>query len=325
MAVSVDLSQLAEDARRIVHFVLDRRVETVDRLDRGVMTYKYITTLGTGDSWIVRFYPPSREWVSYYEADVLRRCASIDVPVPHVIADARTGPAASLPYLVYRFIPGVPLSTRYGHLSSEDHDRIALTLADWLPRLHQLACGGFGDLIDGQTAACVTWRSFLEHSVRTGLDSVRRDARVKPGRLAAIERLSFEVTATVEEPAAGLVWSDVSLENILVDESGRIIGLIDFESMLSGDPTLSLGYCFAAYGQHEFLKSLMRAWPGAGEVAPERIQQYAMLRWLRLVRFANEPLPTRAPRLPAGRVLPGAEAAIEKLCRHTPGGKGIPW
>src|SRR5437868_2572025 len=94
---------LCEAAVSIIGALIGRAT-AAERIQRGVMTFKYTVVSGGGARFIVRFYPPGREDVVEYEPDVVRRCRSGGLRVPEVIADSRSGPPAPLAYMAYRMI-----------------------------------------------------------------------------------------------------------------------------------------------------------------------------------------------------------------------------
>ncbi|HOV66529.1 MAG TPA: phosphotransferase, partial [Bacillota bacterium] len=113
----------------------------------------------------------------------------------------------------------------------------------------------------------------------------------------------------------GLVWGDVSPTNILVDRSGQLMGLLDFEGALAGDVVLNLGYCFASRYTSEFYRTIRSAWgaPTSDELCT-RIELYAVLRGMRITKYAhNRNLPTGQPRMPIEELLPGFVVAASRL------------
>src|SRR5688572_4200181 len=100
------VSSLPGEASRIVAELLGCKVDSVEILHQGLMTFKFLVETEHGQRVIVRFYPPRRKSVVNQEPDLLARCRLAEIPVPRVIGDSRTGPPSKLAYVVYYMIEG---------------------------------------------------------------------------------------------------------------------------------------------------------------------------------------------------------------------------
>jgi aminoglycoside phosphotransferase (APT) family kinase protein len=248
------------------------------------------------------------------EPALLGRCRDVGLPVPQVLAESRTGPAAHLPYIVYRWIEGDVLADRLRTLPVDRQDAVAAHLGELLSRFRGVVCEGFGELVDGTRAQERSWEDFLASSVALGLEAIARYDLLAPSLQERLRAALHQMRGLSPIGESTLVWGDVSFENVLIGQDDRVAGLIDFESCLSGDPLATLGFCYAAQGNHPFCSRLLSASPeAAGASARQRVALYAVLRLLRLAPHAHQALPTGYPRDDLIDIFPGFLPALSEL------------
>lgn len=303
---------LSEAAAAVVHGILGSTVEHSERVDRGMMTFKCRVRTRSGEDVMVRFYPAGRSSIVNQEPDLLARCSQAGLPVPLTIGDSRTGPPAPLAYVAYLRIAGETLAERLPRLLDTERERLACDLAGWLHRLKDITFEGAGDLVSGTAARDVAWSAFVRESMLAGLEAVHRNALLPPSLTAVLERVLEASPSVHGRSSSGLVWGDINFENVLVTHEGTIAGLIDFEGCLSGDPLATLGYCLAVQGPSQFFDQLAGAWLAAAGFAPDPVGMawYALLRTMRLARYAHLPLPTGRSRDPLVDIVPGIVPAL---------------
>ncbi|MCV2420237.1 phosphotransferase family protein [Paucibacter sp. DJ2R-2] len=305
---------LTDAAAAIAGELTGSRVLKSERVLAGMMTFKCRVMTAGGHDVMVRFYPPGRTSLVHQEPDLLRLCSDLGMPVPRPIGDSRTGPPAPLAYVAYPRIAGVTLAQRLPHLDERQRRLLAEDLARHLAGLQQLGFSGAGELISATEALDEEWGVFVDRCMHQGLDAVREHSLLSPQLIGALESV---VLPGAPEPAVvtgRLVWGDINFENVLVADNATVAALIDFEGCLSGDPLATLGYCQAVHGPSPFFRLLLDASPGA-EPGRQRagIAWYAVLRAMRLARYAHLALPTGRPRDPLIRILPGLEEAVSIL------------
>ena len=308
---------LALAAAQIVQHACGKSPAEVIPLRRGVMTFKFVVALPSGERYVVRFYPDSRYQVVCYEGDILRRCREAGLAAPEPLADSRSGPPAPQSYLMYRMIEGVPAADRYHGLGPAARARLAGQLVTALHRLAELPVSGYGDLLDGVTARFPRWLDFLHDSVTEGIRCARQQQLLPSALLRDLETISSAWGSFPADAPGRLAWGDISLENLLLDAEGNVAGMVDFEGVLAAGPLLNLGYCYAAGGEFDFFLSLCEAWPTPiDDEARRSIDLYAILRVLRIARFAHQPLPTGGPRTPLAEMFPGFSKALQKEAKR---------
>lgn len=308
---------LNKAAARIVEELLSTRVFTVEFLHQGMMTFKCRVRTANGDDVIVRFYPAGRSGVVFVEPDLLLRCYRAGISVPKPIGDSRSGPSAPLSYVVYRRISGETLADRLPRFD-KSHRRVAAEdLASHLYRLQDLAIEGAGEIVTSMAAQNTSWDAFVDDAMYKGLASINEHKLLESTLTSEIERVICAGAPVQASTTQRLVWGDINFGNILVQEDGRVTGLIDFEGCLSGDPLATLGYAAAVHGTEPFFSKLRQAWPRTlSEDEENLVAWYTLLRALRLARYAHLPLPTGRPRDPLVHILPGIIPALRRLAAN---------
>jgi len=288
-------------------------VGSIEFVPRGVMNHKFKVTLRDDSAYGFRFYPSGRERIVNFEPDLISRYAAVGLPVPKVLTDSRSGPAVGQCYMVYHWIEGQPMDKRMPFLRPNQLTLIARELVEFLKSFTRLPVAGFGELESATKARYRTWREFLETSLAESLTA--------PGgnqwdqETVKIFKAAVELAASAApEQKPVLAWGDISPENIVLDDQDRIAGMLDFEGTLAADFSLTIGYCQARFLNTPFFESLWRAWPKNERGSSDQtLQILALLRGLRLARFAGSPLPTGQARKPLGQILPGFPEALNRL------------
>jgi aminoglycoside phosphotransferase (APT) family kinase protein len=296
-------------AKALAHELFGRRVLGIDYIPRGVMNHKFKVRLLDGEACVIRVYPPFRERVVQYEPDLLKRCETAGFPVPKVVLDSRSGPDVGLSYTVYRWIPGVPLDERLPLLDGKRLVALAQQVVSFLAEFARLEISGYGELVTATQARFGTWAEFLEATVA---ESSSTAERTPMGMETMTGLLAFgqEAAGALRDRKSVLAWGDVSPENILLDASDRVAGLVDFEGAMAADFSLTLGYCYARYFGTPFFEALRNVWPVKED---QRVLDfYALLRALRLARFAGLQMPTGHPRQSLDQVLPGYREVLKR-------------
>jgi aminoglycoside phosphotransferase (APT) family kinase protein len=249
-----------------------------------------------------------------YEPDLIRRLAAEGLPVAAMVGDSRSGPPASLAYMVYELLEGIPLSERFGALTAAARDRLARELVAMMTGLGRIRLASWGEPVTAWRAGSPSWEAFVAESFAEGLDALAAHRLVEPELIDRLARIGARLGELIDPEAQSLAWVDCSPENVLVSDRDRLAGVVDLESVLVGDPMVPLGACHARFGDDAYFQALVRAWPEApAEEAWRRIYLLSILRALRVAAFGRRPLPTGYPRAPLLEVFLGLRAAAARL------------
>jgi aminoglycoside phosphotransferase (APT) family kinase protein len=310
----VTLSSLRRAADRIIRHIVGSKPVRVERILEGVMTVKFAVQTPQDGTFIVRFYPRADARVIAYEPDLVRRLKAAGLPVAHVVGDSRSGPSSPLPYMVYEMLSGTTLRRRLSLLEASARTKVARQVADFLGTLHQLDVEGYGDLLSATAARFDSWLGFMDTSFAEGISAAQSHQSLPEALITGLKEIRQHLELFDGGGRCGLAWGDILTDNILVHEDGSLAGIVDFEGTLVAESWLNLGYCYAAYGPSGFFRDLKDAWPGS--ITPDtfdRVELYAVLRGVRIVKFAHQPLPAGHPREPLERTFPGFTIAVESL------------
>ncbi len=301
-------------ASRIVCDVTGSSVISTSPVFKGVMTYKFEVEVDDGHFYIIRFYPKSRGDIIRFEPDLIRRFRLLGLPVPEVIADSRLGPKAELEYMVYKMVDGVALSERISSISKVELKELSKQLVNVLLAVNSCEVSGWGALTNAYQAKCDSWIGFMQDSFKGGMHTVKRMGLLDGAVTDQLECLYANLESFSPSDFGGFAWGDIALANIIVDKTNRLTALIDFEGVLAIEPLLNVGYCFAAYKGTAFFDSFLESWPNSNsEEERKLIELYAVLRALRILRYADESLPCGAARTPVDKLLPGFLPALSNL------------
>jgi aminoglycoside phosphotransferase (APT) family kinase protein len=313
-AAGVALSSLRTAAARIIRHIIGSEPVRVEQIHEGVMTVKFVVQTPHDGTFVVRFYPRADARVIAYEPDLVRRLKAAGLPVAHVVGDSRTGPSSPLPYMVYEMLSGTTLRRQFPSLEMSARVKVARQVADFLETLQQMDTGGYGDLLSATAAQFDSWFRFMDTSFAEGISAARSHQSLPEESITGLEEIRQRLKLFGQPRRCGLAWGDMLTDNILVHEDGSLAGIVDFEGTLAADSWLNLGYCYAAYGSSGFFRDLKDAW--LRPITPDnldRVQLYAVLRGVRIVKFAHQPLPAGHPREPLEKTFPGFGIAVESL------------
>ncbi|MCD6288098.1 MAG: aminoglycoside phosphotransferase family protein [Candidatus Hydrogenedentes bacterium] len=224
---------------------------------RRVPTGKFNTTfeVSTGSgSYILRIAPPDDAGFIFYERRMmaqepdLYRCVrdNTTVPVPDVYLYDDSRDLIDRDYIVMERLPGRPLTEAGpGRVSMP---RVLETVGDFLKQIHGITANQYGYLgAHRPMAPASTWGEAFETMWRKLLDDLvacggySDDDRTYMANLFDRNRPLFDT-----QGPARLLHMDVWHQNILVDDTGEVTGLIDMDRALWGDPEIEfavLDYC----------------------------------------------------------------------------------
>ncbi|WP_238173613.1 phosphotransferase family protein [Kribbella speibonae] len=205
----------------------------------------YEVTDGAG-IWIVRRPPLGHVLATAHdmarEYRVISALRPTGVPVPRAFALCEDADVLGAPFYVMEKVTGRPY--RYvadiASLGPERTRAISESLVDVLVRLHDVDPAAVGLADFGRSDG------FLKRQVRRWKKQL--DASYTQ-ELAAAEELHARLAADIPtESATGIVHGDYRLDNALVDESDRLVAVIDWEMATLGDPLTDLAL-MVVYGR----------------------------------------------------------------------------
>jgi aminoglycoside phosphotransferase (APT) family kinase protein len=215
-------------------------------------TSYYVT--GGGDDLVLRISPPDDAGFLFYEQRMMAQepqlhtlvRAETTVPVAEILACDDSRALVDRDYLLMERLPGQPLTD--AGLTGRQMDGVLEQVGVYLAHMHALVADRYGYLgahrpMQPQStwveAFTVMWNKLLDDVVACG--------GYTPEEADAFRRLLDVYRPHFDRPVdASLLHMDVWSQNILVDDGGRVTGLVDLDRALWGDPEIEfsvLDYC----------------------------------------------------------------------------------
>jgi aminoglycoside phosphotransferase (APT) family kinase protein len=242
----------------LVRLVLAHRPASPDRLHfEPIRTGKHNTSYwvtGAGDDLVLRISPPDDAGYLFYERRMMAQepqlhalvRAETTIPAAEILAYDDSRALVDRDYLLMERLSGRPLTE--ARLTGRQMDGVLEQVGIYLAQMHALVADRYGYLgahrpMQPQStwveAFAVMWNRLLDDNVACG--------GYTPEEADALRRLLDVYRPHFDRPvAASLLHMDVWGQNILVDDGGRVTGLVDLDRALWGDPEIEfavLDYC----------------------------------------------------------------------------------
>ena len=238
---------------------------------RSNLTYRVTDT--PGGTWVLRRPPTGHVLATAHdmvrEHRIISALAATDVPVAPAIGLCEDEAVNGAPFYVMGYVDGLVLrdAGQASLVTPEVRRRAGLSVAENLARIHAVDpdAVGLGDLgrKDG----------YIERQLKRWngqFDKAR--TRDVPSVSSAHDRL---LTAIPTQGAPAIVHGDYRLDNCMVDASGEVITVLDWEICTLGDPLADLGVLMVYWTEPD---DPYAALPGAATVLegfPSRAEMVA--------------------------------------------------
>ncbi len=240
---------------------------TISRIPTGKFNDSYYVS-SEKKEYVLRIAPPDSTPVLFYENKMMRKEPGIhkivhentNIPVPEILDYDFSRSVVNRDWLLMKRIPGRTLSEI--SLNSVKTDKMFFTLGRYIKELHLITGNKFGYQESPSTgpmkenwfsAFRSMWIKILDDILRTGIYT-------KENVTALTGLLDSHSSAFPALPESSLLHMDLWSQNILIDTTGTITGIIDWDRALSGDPEIEyavLEYCGTSpaafregYGMH---------------------------------------------------------------------------
>jgi aminoglycoside phosphotransferase (APT) family kinase protein len=189
------------------------------------------------DTHVVRFQItelPHHKFRTEKTAYDLLRARRFPVPEALVLDESRT----LLPYafLITTRLPGETVYDSWSSLDRRTRAQLAFEAGRYQGLLHRHTFPAFGGLSQLADGGFPTWRAYLEDYVARHVRRARQEQLLDPATTTRIEQLLGRFQPLMAAVTTGcLLHRDYQFENVLQQE-GKVTGIIDFEWAMSGDP-----------------------------------------------------------------------------------------
>ncbi len=206
-----------------------------------------------GRDLVLRMAPPPDSGFLFYEKEMMAQEPRIHtlvrektgIPVPEILVYDNTRDVAPQPFLVMERLPGIPLTAAV----NADTELVFARIGGFLSELHENVAGEqFGYVGAHQPMKPAgTWPEAFGVMWHRLIDDIAACGGYKPEQ-EKLMRESFERDRKVfDHPVrASLLHMDIWHQNILVNASGNVTGILDWDRALWGDPEIEfavLDYC----------------------------------------------------------------------------------
>jgi aminoglycoside phosphotransferase (APT) family kinase protein len=229
---------------------------------------------------VLRIAPPPDTGVLFYERNMMAQEPGIhkilrertDLPVAEIFAHDTSHEAVPRDFLLMERLPGEPLY-ELTHLTREQVGEVYRQVGTCLAAVHAITAEQYGYIGEHHPMAPQpTWRAAFRHMWDRLINDTLNCGGYSSEEADMMHRLldRFEPLFDRDVPAS-LLHMDIWSQNLLVDEEGRLTGIVDWDRALWGDPEIEfavLDYCGVSVPQF---------WEGYGKPrdtsAPAAIRQ----------------------------------------------------
>lgn len=228
---------------------------------RSNLTFK--VTDEAGGTWVLRRPPLGHVLATAHdmarEHRIISALADTDVPVAPVVGLCTDEAVNGAPFYVMDFVDGIVVRDAWvaGELGEDQRAAIGRSVAATLAKIHAVDpdAVGLGDLgrKEGYAARQLKrWNGQFEQAAQ----------REVPEVTAAYQRLLGGIP---EQGAPAIVHGDYRLDNCMVDASGEVIAVLDWEICTLGDPLADVGLLMVYWTEAD---DPIAALPGAATTLP---------------------------------------------------------
>lgn len=270
--------------------------EGVEYIPIGVMTDKF--AFGSeGSKYIARCYPEERDYLAEAEYRYMQKFRERGVLCPKPVRIIDVGPYLCF---IYEMLEGRMLSEVYDQLSEKQKDDVCREIVDNYMRISEVRSNGHGWMLGYEKFSHGSIEDLVDGVVNNAEEWIMQYGQTNSQAKKVLEKFK-QKALFVEGSQPMLVWSEMSMDNIIVDERVRLVGFVDFEGLMGADLNLGVGYLQAHENDSNFVMRLMKMMP---ELEEEKVKFYAMMRYLRILPNTHLPLPNGTKRENLNEYLP---------------------
>jgi aminoglycoside phosphotransferase (APT) family kinase protein len=211
-----------------------------ERISGGRSNLTYGVADASGKRWALRRPPIGKRLASAHdmgrEHRIIAALQGTQVPVPPVVGLCEDDSVNGAPFFVMDFVPGPVLrdrATAEREFEEDDRRAIGERVADTLVAIHEvdpdaIGVGDFGKRDDYVARQLHRWHGQWEKS--------------KTGEIPLVDEVHERLVARIpEQGPATIVHGDYRLDNMILDDSGEIAAVVDWELCTLGDPLADVG------------------------------------------------------------------------------------
>lgn len=278
-----------ETVASIIRREIGREVTGYDRIVRGEVNEVLAVNLKDADDVILRI---ARRKTNKFEAEAwaMEQSAKAGVPVPEVYAvGVADGPDRQLYYSIQQKLIGNTFDNMLyvEHVSPERAKAITEQAGELLARIHSVETQGFGKIDSGGKGVYPTARDHIGHRTDKRETYEKLLADMGLGSLTGNIFAELDKADSVFESPSHLVHHDYGPKHMFIDENDKIIGVIDFEDVMSGDSTVDFSNWQFWYEKETPLEWLLAGYQRVRPLGANYEERFKVAQLYRMVSLMN--------------------------------------
>ncbi|RJR29214.1 aminoglycoside phosphotransferase family protein [Candidatus Microgenomates bacterium] len=272
--------------QQIVTSATNSSVETSAIIPIGQVNEVYDVKLGNGENVIVRVSRRGGD-ILEHERWALDTARQVGIPTPETLfIDHMETEAGSLAISVQEKIDGVQLS----QLSGVEKEELLGRVGNAISRIHEIRTQGFGWTNPNGVGMYTTWGQYLARMLSKTerlLDVASRNQIASDVMTRALKFI--EEHKSIYTGEARLVHRDLGPDHLLVRD-GNIVGVIDFENCIGGDPVYDLARWNLLYGDQYSLGKIKEGYTNAAVIEEDyelRLRLYTIHAGLAIMDYMD--------------------------------------
>ncbi len=242
-----------DQVRPLIRHHLGDYPSSVQRIATGLFNASYAADLPDGRRVVIRIAPPDDAVYCFYEYRMMRQEPAIhrmlrartDAPVAEVLAADFTRELIDRDFLIMDRLSGEPLDGRLGPAARAG---VLEQVGRFLRQAHDITADRYGYLGEHRPMEpAATWPEAFAVMWHRLIDDVVGVEGYTPPEADRFRRLLDRYAPALARPVESrFLHMDVWDQNILVDDSARVTGLVDWDRALWGDAEIEfavLDYC----------------------------------------------------------------------------------
>jgi hygromycin-B 4-O-kinase len=201
----------------------------ITKMSGGLANFVYEAEMDDGSVYIIRMSDVGSK-INYFlkEQWAVRQAKERGVPVPEILEVGNE--AVQNPYMIVKKVQGIE-ATKH-----PDRLKILQQMGKYGAVINTIPTSGFGHVFDWSNNTLSkreTWRDFLEKelTIPERLAMFEENEILTPEHIERLNRHLNEIAKWDKSPT--LNHSDLRLKNVLVDDAGKIIAILDWENCTS--------------------------------------------------------------------------------------------
>lgn len=240
-------------ARRLIrHFYGNKRI-SISSLSGGLSNFVFLVKL-PDDEWVVRISDKPEKITGFIrEQWAVDRARENKIPVPDILEVGNE--IIPAPYMIIRKIKGEEAT---GHVNRM---QLLLDMGVYAAKINAIPTHNYGSTFNWSgniLSKNNSWKDYMDKELRVmqRLDILVKHKMLFPKNISGIKAIFKEMEGWKKKPS--LSHGDIRLKNIIVDQQGKIVSIIDWENCTSNiapfwDLSISL-HDLSIDEQEQFLK-----------------------------------------------------------------------